>query len=174
MTLWGDSTITRSGAALNDKVKCNVDSITMAITQIGDRAIRGISDVMKEEGEKIRDLARDNAPVDEGDLERAIKMEVDRSGAHGRTQVYVYVDESVTGDDGKPVEQYAKLMHEGLAPYGSGLYGDVDNPKYPDTKSKKKKAMGFDVGGKFLTRALADRYDIMMEKVRAVARRILK
>lgn len=164
----------KSGVALSaSKVKCDVDSLTMTLTQIGERAIRGISDVMKEEGEKIRDLARANAPVDEGDLERAIKMEAERTGINGRTQVYVYVDESVTGEDGKEVGEYAKLMHEGLAPYGTGLAGDVNNPDYPGSKSKLKAAMGYDVGGKFLTRALADRYDILMAKVRAIANRVL-
>lgn len=145
----------------------------MLLHQVGDRATRGISDVMREEGEIIRDLARDNAPVDDYDLERAITMDVDRSGVHGRTQVYIYVDEDVEGADGKAVREYATLMHEGLAPYGSGFAGDVWNPNYPESKSKLKAAAGYAVGGKFLTRALKERYAIMMRKVKVIAERVL-
>lgn len=155
-------------------VKCDVDRLTLALDQIGERAMRGISALMQEEGMNVRNLARSNAPVEEGDLEAAIKMETDRSGINGRTSVRVFVDESMVADDGTPLSEYAILMHEGLAPYGTGIAGDVYNPDYPESKSKAKAAAGHDVGGKFLERAVAERFQPLMRRVYEIARRALR
>lgn len=136
------------------------------ILQIGDRAMRGVSTVMIDEGEKIKELAKSNAPVDEGNLEEAIKMEVDRGGIHGRTRVSVYIDEAMEAGNNKVVGDYAILMHEGLAPYGSGAYN-------LGVKSQAKAAGGGDVGGKFMERAIKEREPILMRRVYEIARRLL-
>lgn len=139
----------------------------MILTQIGERALRGISTVMEEEGNEIQALARSYAPVDEGDLESAIKIEKDRGGENGRTRIFVYVDMDAPADHGKVVGDYAMLMHEGLAPYGSGFYklGKL---------SIEKLMAGNKVGGKFMERAAIDRLPILISRVNAIVKRALR
>ena len=149
------------------KVNCDVAGLTFALTQIGERALRGISTVMEEEGAEIQALARSYAPVDEGDLESAIKLEKDRSGEHGRTRVFVYVDMDAPADHGKVVGDYAMLMHEGLAPYGSGAF-------HLGKLSIEKMMAGNNVGGKFMERAAIDRLPILMSRVQAIVKRALR
>lgn len=149
------------------RVQCDVDRLTLAINQIGDRAVRGIAQVMREEGENIRDLARSYAPVDDGYLEQSIVTDEDRHGAHGRLQVYVFINENMAADRGKLIRDYAILMHEGLAPYGSGAY-------QLGPRSRAKALGGNKVGGKFLERAAKKRLKPLMQKVQEIVRRSLR
>lgn len=61
--------------------------------------------------EVMAGIARDFAPVDEGDLEAAIKT---RKVREGRRNVFeIYVDESMPGSNGADsVADYAMIMHE--------------------------------------------------------------
>lgn len=153
------------------KVTCDAEGLSLRILQLGERVTRGVAAVMVEEGEKIHRLAVSNCPVDKGNLKDAIKLDVDRKGTHGRTRVSVYIDENAEGTDGVSIGHYASMMEHGLAPYGTGFYGDVFNPKYPYTKSKAKAAAGHDVGGKFLERAVSERRDILLYLVKDLVRR---
>lgn len=99
--------------------------------------------------EDIAELAREYAPVDEGDLEDAIDvLGEDRGGKNTRTRITIGVDES--GGTNKPVEGYYEYMHEGDYKLGK--------------KSKEKAASlgdgsgtnGRVVGKKFLERAIDD------------------
>lgn len=126
------------------------------ISQAGERAARGISQVLKEEADEIALAAISNAPVDQGNLESAIKVQ--RLGGNGardslgrfvRTSYTIYVDGSVEAGGAKTVADYWAIMHEQLAPYGSGDYK-------LELRSQQKRAEGYDVGGKFMERAVVD------------------
>ena len=137
--------------------------LSIQLTQVGKRAMRGVSAVMQEEGMKIRDKAREYAPVDKGNLEDAIRCDIDRNGLNGRTLVYVYVDmDYPAGANGKTVGDYAMIMHEGLTPYG-----ELNLGKYSQIK-----AATFAVGGKFLERAIDEVAPKIESRVAAIARKI--
>jgi len=139
------------------------------IKQIGDRATKGISDVMRDEAENIRDLARSNAPVDEGNLEAAIKTDFDYQGINRRLRASIYIDMEMpeAQGNGRTVGRYAEIMHELLAPYGSGRFN-------LGKKSEDKRAAGHDVGGKFLERAAEARVEPMLTRVMNIVRRSLR
>ena len=137
----------------------DLEGLSANILQTGARCVDGVIDTMREGGEDIRDLAKSYAPVENEGLEEAIKSET-RSG--GRTQlgrfsrkhIEVYVDPDMPELDefgnptGRSVGRYAAIMHEALAPYGSGLYELGER--------SKRKASSHDVGGKYLERAAED------------------
>jgi hypothetical protein len=125
---------------------------------------------MLEEAEKIRDLAREFAPVDEYNLVNAIQTDVesrDSSGRFKRKEVTVFVDMNMVNDDGTYVGDYAMLIHEYLQPYGSG---DLNLGK----KSQLKDAGRRVVGGKFLERAILERALPMIDRLEAVAQQHMK
>lgn len=158
---------------------CDVEFLVGRIRQVGDRAVRGVSDIMQEEGEAIAQLAREFAPVDQGNLEEAIKVEVARGGSRGRISVDVYIDPDMPaphinpdgtvtkGTESKTVGDYAAAMHEGLAPYGSGAFK-------LGPRSLAKAASGAAVGGKFLERALAKRARAIFLKVSRAVKAAIK
>jgi hypothetical protein len=103
---------------------------------------------------KIRDLAADMAPRDEGALEKSIKVQGDTLertrddlGRFTHTEVEVYIDFDMPHPErsGKTVGDYAYYIHEGLQPRGSWEPGDESK--------KKEKQVGVQVGGGFLDRA---------------------
>lgn len=146
------------------KVECDTVRLVTNIKQLGDRVKRGISNVMVKEGEKMHELAVSYAPVDKGNLEEAIQLESTRSGVHGRTVVTLFVDESFEATDSKTVGDYLTLIHEGLAPYGSGAFN-------LGKKSKAKRDAGNDVGGKFLERAVDERANALASAVQKIVDR---
>lgn len=97
---------------------------------------------------KMRDQAVDNAPVDLGTLEDAIKTEEER-GYRGRVQIRLFVDEStpVPGRTNKTVASYAVRMHEGV--YNLG----------PKSLQKQSAISGAVVGRKYLERAVDEHID---------------
>ena len=128
----------------------NPVGLGMRLSQLGPKVVKHVVDVMRDESEKIQELARDNAPRDDGDLENAIKVDEDRGGVNRRVQLLVYVDPNHIDSDGREVGRYMMKMHEGLAPYGSGAY-------QLGPESIIKAAAGYDVGGKFFERAYLER-----------------
>ena len=54
------------------KYSYNSSMLEVALTQIGERAVKGMSDKMRTRARKIRDLAREYAPIKTGLLERSI------------------------------------------------------------------------------------------------------
>lgn len=103
---------------------------------------------------EMADLARKMAPVDKGNLEKAIKVRYEGSrGASGRFEAgggmyTVYVDNNVPieGREGKTVGDYAWEMHEYLTPYGNLRLGPLSQEK----QDANPEVM---VGGKFMERA---------------------
>lgn len=112
-------------------------------------------------GKDLQKLAIKMAPVDEGDLEKAIMLRGDTAGrernAAGqftRTEVEVYIDmdkpltpvANRPSRDGKTVGDYAYEIHEHLSPVGSWNLGPLSNQKQMSSPDVV-------VGGGFMTRA---------------------
>lgn len=133
-----------------------VEELIAQLSQIGKKADRGVADELRRGAEEIAQLAREQAPVDEGNLEDAIKAEEDRSGINGRIQTYVYVDSNHPAEDGKTVGDYAEFMHEGS--YQPGPLSVA-----------KARGNGRIVGRKFLERAVDE---LKPEIVKRVASRL--
>lgn len=151
------------------RLKMNKRALMFRITQVGERATKGLSTVMREEAEKLAELARDYAPVDEGNLEEAIQTKFDYEGINGRLRASVFIKMGMVVDreTGKRISHYAMAMHEGLAPHGSGAFklGPL---------SRQKAAGGKDVGGKFMERAAAQRIGIIYQRAHQIVQRQLK
>lgn len=135
-----------------------VEKLMFLLRQGGSRAVKGAFQQMKKEGEKIADLARLMAPVDEGDLEKAIQTRAvgggrSEGGQFAQKQIIIEIDGdrpagvnregqiSVVGD-------YAYLMHEHLTPFGHYRLG-------PRSQAKQAGSSVM-VGGKYLERAVAE------------------
>ena len=149
---------------MSDRVHCDVNQLLAMITQIGERAVRGVAAAMTEEAHFMAEVAKSYAPVDEGNIERAIKVETDRLGTNTRKRVSIIVDSDVASESGKLVGAYATLIHEGLAPYGSGFYQLGE-------KSIRKMQAGNNVGGKFLERAVYENMPDLIRRVNEMAAR---
>lgn len=147
------------------KVEADIDGLVASIIQKGERAVKGVSDVMQASGNRIRNKARAYAPVDEGNLEDAI-YKTSQRGANGRTEVTIAIDGDipapqydssgaiVKGTADKKVGDYAAAMHEGEYNLGK--------------KSKLKQArLGVRVGRKFLERALNEEREALVAKATA-------
>jgi hypothetical protein len=128
-----------------------LENLGALLQQAGERAVRGVYAQMKNEAEKLAAKARENAPLDDGNLEKAIKVRETGGGRNelgqfAKKSVEVYVDQTQPVDDrpGKTVGDYAWEMHEHLTPAGPLQLG----PKSAD----KDGGRGV-VGGKYLERA---------------------
>jgi hypothetical protein len=128
------------------------------------RAVKRIYD----EAQKIAEIASLMAPVDEGYLEKAIKVSPtslerarDEMGRFTRTDVFVYVDEDmvVPTTSGKPkrVGDYAYMLHEWVTPYGMKGLGPLSEAKQMNSP--------YVVGGGFLERAADMRVDELVQGV---------
>jgi hypothetical protein len=143
----------------------DIGKLEIALIQVGERTTRGVSAIMQEAGKEIQQRAINYAPVDEGDLESAIKYSAERSGTRGRTMVFVYIDGDVITSDGNRVGSYAMKMHEQLSPYGSGRYN-------LGKLSLEKRGLGYDVGGKFLERAISEIRESVYGRVEKMVNKI--
>jgi hypothetical protein len=139
-----------------------VEKLLYSLRQIGEQAVKGVSDEIRKGAYDIRDLAREYAPVDEGNLEEAILIEINQGDINGRLQAFVYIDmekaarKSSTGNVGG----YAMRMHEGFYKLGP--------------LSRRKDAGRGRVGRKFLQRAVDELGPEIMERVQAKIARYLK
>lgn len=117
------------------------------------RAVRKLH----EKALEIAALAKKYAPVDEANLEKAIKVfpEVmpetrvrNSAGQFVRQDVFVYVDTDmpVPQRPGKTVGDYAYTMHEHLTPFGPLNLGERSAAKQSGQREM--------VGGKYLERAM--------------------
>lgn len=139
-----------------------VESLLTRLHQVGEHAVKGVSDEIRRGAYEIRDLAREFAPVKEGDLEDALSIEVNQQDVNGRLQAYVYVDESHYSRKSKTgtVGGYAMRMHEGFYKLGP--------------KSKAKDGGTGLVGRKFLERAVEELAPEIMERVNNKIRKMLR
>jgi len=117
-------------------------------------------DALQEAVDLIKEESVSRAPVDTGDLEECHETKVHAFKALKKVVGIVYIDDSKMHEfHYTPTSSYAIIMHEHLAPYGSGEY-------HMREKSLKKSAAGHDVGGKFLLRALEDNRERINEIIR--------
>jgi hypothetical protein len=108
-----------------------------------------------EKAYQLRDLARKMAPRDEGNLESAIQVRGDETGARdelGRftrieVEIYIDFDMEVPQRPGKTVGDYAYFIHEQLEPVGPWRLGEESQAKQAGQSEQ--------VGGGFMTRAAA-------------------
>jgi hypothetical protein len=150
------------------KVQFDVAAIEAKIRQVGERSVKGGLNVMREEGDRIVDLAREYAPYDEGKLEAAIERnDAEERDDNRRAVVQVWVNPERPGSGGLRVGEYAYLMHEGLGPYGDGTYR-------PGPGTRDKQDMGMDAGGKYFERAIRRRAGELGKKLAAMYRRMFK
>jgi hypothetical protein len=126
-------------------------NLGVLLEQVGEKAVRGVFAQMKVEAEKLAESAREKAPLDHGDLEKAIKVRESGGGRNemgqfARKSVEVYVDDTmpVTDRPGHTVGEYAYEMHEHLTPAG---------PLQLGPRSQDKDGGRGVVGGKYLERA---------------------
>jgi len=113
---------------------------------------------MRNSAIKIRDLAREFAPVDEGNLEEAIVVAESKEGFMGRARAVetVGVDPSKLGEGyAKYGERYDVLMHEGV--YNLG-----------DASKAKANSNGKKVGAKYLSRAWQELEPQITAKAKAI------
>lgn len=152
-----------------------VEELMFLLRQNGQKAVRGAFSQMRTEATGIRDLARQMAPVDEGDLEAAIvTREVggrDSAGRFAQKQIVIEVDgDAPAGADRegnvRTVGAYAYLMHEHLTPFGPYGLG-------PRSRLKQSSNPSVMVGGRFLERALAERERGLMGRIIERVRREL-
>jgi hypothetical protein len=149
-----------------------IEELKLLIQQTGEKAVKGALDQMKIAGVEIQELAIKYAPVDKGNLEAAIKTDVEGGGRNEdtgqfqRKEVSVYIDMDMPVDDpGRKhqatVGDYAYEIHEHLTPVG---------PKQLGPLSREKQAGQSEiVGGGFLERAGNDLEEkILADVTRAV------
>lgn len=137
----------------------DIDNLVGSIIQDGERAQKHVIEKMRKSGEEIRKQAIANAPVKDGTLHAAIKVQ-DAGGGRGvggrfvRKSVEVFVDpEAPSRPGGMPLIDYAYLMHEGLGPFGDYTYGAKGLNVPWRIRSAQHDGGSGNVGGKFLERA---------------------
>ena len=145
------------------KVVGSFDGIIARLEQRGEKAVRGISDMFQDNGERIRDTAIEFAPILTGATEDAIKKNTLNTGINRRAVVEVYLDED------SEAGPYLRKVHDNLAPFGSGRWGTVGGSD-PNSLSVQKDAGRGIVGGKFLTRA----FQLYKDKIQRDAKRIVE
>jgi hypothetical protein len=139
-------------------------SIIQTITGIGKDANRAVFDHLKEEAREIRDLARQFAPVDDHDLEKAIKTQMVLS----EKTVYIGIDPTIVDEHGKRVAEYGSMLHELLA-IGAGGGTMKLGPK-----SRAKDGGRGVVGGGFLARAFEARKKSIVKNAAVKVKKITK
>lgn len=143
-----------------ERINFDVGAVAATIQQVGDRAIKHGIEVMRVEAQEIANLAREYAPVDEGDLERAIQVSDNEArDDRNRKTVSVGVDPTAPGSGGVArALDYAVKLHELQVPFGVGSIGLGPG-------SQQKDAGRGVVGGKFMERAVLERQKILSEKL---------
>lgn len=153
------------------RVKCDVQAITARIEQLGERAAKGVSDVMRDYAEIMLHEAIINAPHDTGSLEDALKIEYQRNGINGRLAIKIWVDPRTPYVDTDPnhaptsktVGAYAWLMEKYLVPHGEGGWNAQDGTL----------AKGSQAGGRYLARAIRQHRAALLEKAQRIVKRAM-
>lgn len=142
------------------RVEFDSADIVAKLTAVGKDATNAAYGAIKEGGQEIRDQARAYAPVDEHDLEKAIVTQPVKDDL----TVYIGIDPRATDERGVQIDFYGLMMHELLAPYGSGRFN----------LGPKSEAKGAGVGGKFLQRAFDELLKPIVTKTAFAVKRILR
>lgn len=119
------------------------EELVASLQNTAERSSRGAREELVKGAYKIKNLAELYAPVDKGNLEKAIKVG-EEIGVNRRKAYFVFVDETLPAGDGKTVGDYATEMHEGTYKLGK------------DSEKKQQSNPGIVVGRKYLERAMLD------------------
>jgi hypothetical protein len=160
------------GKYLNVNIKMDEASISKVFGKMvnaAKRSTRAARHRMEDGAKDIRDLARNYAPVDMGNLENAIKIGHEK-GEKGRRIFVVYVDEAMTGKNGRSLSYYAKPMHEGT--YTPSKKSESKGESLGIGINKPGSLEG--VGRKYLERAFLKMEDEIERKLADAYRRELK
>ena len=151
------------------RVRCNVASLVARIEQVGQRAVKGVSDAMNDYGTLIHAAAIRNAPRDTESLETAIKIDKDYGGTNRRLRLRVWIDPNepyvprklTHHDYGKTVGDYARLMEFGLSPFGTGRWSAREGTI----------AKGQQSGGRYFARAVQEYTKALFRRVEGIVKR---
>lgn len=137
------------------------------LVQVAENTKRRAVRKLHEKALEIAALARKYAPLDEGNLEKAIKVFPEtigerlrnEAGQFVRQEVFVYVDVDMPVPDrpGETVGKYAYTMHEHLTPFGPYNLGEKSANKQSGQREM--------VGGKYLERAMNEVGDTVIGAV---------
>ena len=144
------------------KMTTNPAMFERRLSQTGDRAVKGMSAKMRKAAIRIRDLAREYAPVKSGLLESSIDYITVKEGRRNAYVVFVDLDVSkpISRGEWRNLSEYVALA-DALRPHGGGT-------QRISAKSRRK---GKKVGGKFLTRATRDGLKGMLGELAKEVRR---
>lgn len=136
------------------RVQSSVGDLANVLQQRGGRIVKAVNDAMQLEMKAVQKKAISYAPVEHGNLERAIKL----TSENRRRTWTVYVDESMPDDTGKyTVGDYAMWLHESVYQLGP--------------KSMSKESMTGYVGRKYLEKAFTEAVNAgMIDKLAEMAK----
>jgi hypothetical protein len=146
----------------------NLDKLRQNLFAKQGRINKGMRVGAEAAAELIMKQSQENCPVDTYNLEEAHHIEQSITRADNIRFTVEVSGEGYGSEHPRDVESYAMLVHELLAPYGAGELNG--KPFSIGPKSRAKAALGKDVGGKFLQRALdqekANAINLIREAVR--------
>jgi hypothetical protein len=152
------------------RVKFNAAQLEASLQNLADMAAKNASETLRKTAIRIRDLAREYAPVDTGLLESNIEYAAFKDERR-RNVFVVYINlDAVNEKSHKDLGDYAWIMEEELHPFGrqkSRLYFKLGK------KSALKAASGRKVGGRFLSRAIQEGTKQMVAEATAAVSRTL-
>lgn len=124
-----------------------LDAVRLMLLQDQDKAVDAARKQMTRAAKEVQKEAVLNAPVDLGNLEKAIQIDSPRTSRAELKEITVYVASEAGGVD---VGRYAEIVHE--------RYGDPGGPAGthgpgPGTLSKMAANPGRFIGKKYLERA---------------------
>ena len=143
--------------------------LELNIAQLGERAVKGMSERMRKHAIRVRDLARDYSPVKTGLLERSIDYATIRSNRRNAYVVFIDLDAVRASGDGQ-LGDYAFIMHDELHPHGRQR---GERHYSLGAGSVAKAASGKKVGGRFLARAIKDANKNLMADLVGECRRVM-
>lgn len=145
------------------------ESMFLTLERLQDNVSNSVRKQLEKEAKKVVEVARKMAPIDEHNLEKAIKYESVGTGARGKqgrnakgqfdkNSWVIGVDVNDTAGASKRVGDYAMLVHEYL-PWGTDqkvVYPGGEWGLGPKSLEKQKNLSGegIEVGGAFMYRAM--------------------
>lgn len=154
----------------------NLDKLRQNLFAKQGRANAAMRQATKEGAERIMRKSQENSPVDTFNLEEAHHIVESITDAD---HVRYTVEVSGVGfgsNSPREVANYALLVHENLAPYGSGeLGGKPFNLKTSKgSPNLGKLAAGYDVGGMFLERAIESEKPYVIQNIKVSVRKAVR
>jgi hypothetical protein len=120
-----------------------IADLQKALRNLGETGSASLFSVLNKSAQEVQRRAKAYVPVDEGNLEDAIKLERRDDQTSGRRMLVIGVDMATPAGLSKTVGDYAIFIHEGVYKLG---------PK----SVEKANRTGVQVGPKFLERAMQE------------------